>query len=255
MNEIQHVWNDIKNRNFIEAYIVLLLGLVILFADILGVQTENAMREITLAVLSVLIYLNIKERREYTKLSKGKDVQGISVFHPSRESMPKLNSVMRGARKEIILYAIKHSVLVHQDLGILQERVEAGCRVKILIMAGEDMEGKVNPNVYDVDKQRFTTALLPTLQANTKALREWHNSLNPKWREKVEIRKYWGNPTVTYTVIDKDEIDGSFMVEVLIPGVPLFNLPHYIIMRRDDEDSFKLHIESLNYIWNKAEAI
>jgi len=255
MSELQSIWNDIKSRSFIEAYIVLFLGLAILIADVFGVQTENAMREITLAVLATLIYLNIKERREYAKFSKSKDIEGISAFHSSRDSMPKFDTFLRGAKKEIIFYAVKHSTLIHQYLGVLKERVEAGCKVKILLMAARDKDGNINPNVPDIDKQRFMTELLPTLEANTKALKEWHQTLSPKIRDRVEIRKYWENPTVTYTVLDKDEIHGFCMVEIFIPGVPLFNLPHYIVTRRDNEENFKIHIGSLNFVWNRAEPL
>jgi hypothetical protein len=38
MNELQNIWNDIRNRNFVESYIVLAVGLVVLIADVCVIQ-------------------------------------------------------------------------------------------------------------------------------------------------------------------------------------------------------------------------
>ena len=114
---------------------------LVLFQGGLG-GARVLMDEITLAVLAAIVYLIILERRESHKMSAREDVEGITTFHISRDSLPPLDRLLRKAKKEIILYAVQHSHLVHQCLGILREKAEAGCRVRVLMMAPRGPDGR-----------------------------------------------------------------------------------------------------------------
>lgn len=255
MSEFQNVWNDIKNRKYIESYIVFIVGVGVLVADIIGDTDTAVMNEIILAILSALIYLTILERREIQKASEQRDIEGITAFHASRDSMLPLDRILNRARKEIILYAVQHSTVVHQYLGLLQDKAEAGCRIRILMMATTCPDGGINPNVAEHDSHRRYSGLLPQLESSRNSFQSWLSSLSPPVRERIEIRTYQECPVATYTFIDREEIDGFVQVELLLYGIHVHDMPHYVVTRKDGGGFFDIHCKSFDRLWERSQVL
>jgi hypothetical protein len=252
MSEIQSIWDDITKRNFIESYLVLLAGILVLLVDLVGVETESVMSEVTLAVLSVLIYLSIKERREYKKLSLSEDIRGISAFYTKRDSLPSLGDLLNRAKKEIALYSVGHTTLVHQHLHLLEKKIEDGCEVKILIMCPRDEDGNANPNVLAVQALTPQSNTLARLEAHLAILKDWYDCLSEEAKRRVEVRTYWEHPGVTYTFIDREEGNGFVQVGMMLPTVHIDTLPHYVVTRRDGGQLFHTHCNSFNGLWTAS---
>lgn len=252
MNEFQKIWNDVQNRQFIEAYLVLFASLLILVVDLFGIETETYLSEVTLAALSILIYLNIKERREYIKLISHEGIKGISAFFTKREGLPNLGDVLHNAKKEIILYSVKHTTLVHQYLHLLEEKAASGCEVKILLMRARDETGIINPNVLAVQEQTPQSNALARLEANTTILREWYNCLSEKVKRRVRIKTYWEHPRLSYTFVDRNEYYGYVLVGIMLPEVHIDSLPHYIVTNKDGGSLYKTHCVSFDGLWKES---
>jgi len=252
MDELKNIRDDIKNRRFIESYIVLAVGLVILVADVFGIANPSMISGIILATLSAIVYLTVLERREFRKLSEQGNIEGITAFYPNRDNLLPLDRIINTAKQEIILYAVQHSTVVHQYLGLLEAKAETGCKVKILLMAARSPDGKVNPNVAESESHRRYTGLLAQIEASTASFQTWHASLSPTARERVEIRVYLECPIATYTFIDRDEPDGFVQVELLLYGIHVSDVPHYIVSRKKGGRFFDTHRESFDRLWAKS---
>jgi hypothetical protein len=166
--------------------------------------------------------------------------------------MGSLEDKLTKATHEIALYAVKHSMLVHQYLDLIAEKASKGCKIKILIMEALDEDGNPNQNVEAVTKQRLQASLRPTLEESHKLLSSWLSSLDKTTRKNIEIRQYREFPTVTYTFIDRGESHGFVQVEVFIPTVQINDLPHYVVTRRDNERFFTIHCKSFDGVWSSA---
>jgi hypothetical protein len=253
MNELRKIFKDLKNLDFIESYIVVAVGLVVFVMSLFNNLTNSVMFQVILAALSALIYLTIMGRRETKELYFG-DIEGIITFHPNRDKLIPLDHWFNKAKKEIVLYAVQHSAVVHQYLGLLKDKAENGCRIKILMMSARMPDGEVNPNVRESESQRRYTGLLPQIENNTKTLREWWESLSESARQVVEVRMYQEYPVATYTFIDRDEANGFVLVEIQHYGVHVHDMPHYIVTKKDDSSArfFQTHCESFDRLWSRS---
>ena len=191
-----------------------------------------------------------------TKPNIAPDPDKVTVELANRAYIDSLDSLLRKAQKEIILYAVHHSTIVHHGLGLLREKVEAGCEVKILLMAAQSADGKVNPNVLETESHRtYDVGLLSRIESNTQSFQTWLNTLSEAARKKIEIRAYQQCPINTFVIIDRDEPNGFVQTEVLLYGLVVRNKPHYKLTKKDGENLFKAHCESFDQLWNRAEIL
>jgi len=257
MNELKRIVDDIKNLDFIESYIVVVVGLVVLVASFFSNLPVSMMFQVVLAALSALVYLTIVERRAVKQLSEERDIEGIAVFHPNRDKLVPLDQSLNKAAKEIILYAVQHSTIVHQYLGLLQQKAESGCKIKVLLMAARGPDGEVNPNVRESESHRRYVGLLEAIENSTKTILEWASSLSRAAQERVEVRAYTECPVATYTFIDRNEPNGFVLVEIMHYGVHVHDMPHYILTKRDgiSRRFFDVHCDSFDRLWIKSRVL
>ncbi|MCI0558194.1 MAG: hypothetical protein MN733_06840 [Nitrososphaera sp.] len=85
-------WNDIRNRKNLELYLILAITIIVLGADIFGVETESALFEIILAALAILIYGLIDSRQTAERIEKQLDEtrQSQSNLIKSMDEIPQL---------------------------------------------------------------------------------------------------------------------------------------------------------------------
>lgn len=177
----------------------------------------------------------------------------IIPLYPNRETLSPLDMKISQAQKEIILYSVQHSFLVHQCLGLLQKKAEAGCKIKILIMAAKDSEGEINSNVLESESHRRYEGLLSQIEASTKSLQVWANSQkNISTQKMIEIRAYQECPVATYLFIDKDESNGFCQIEIMHYGVHAQDMPHYIVYKKNNDQFLKVHFESFEKLWKRS---
>jgi hypothetical protein len=178
-----------------------------------------------------------------------------SVILANRSHMQPLEALFQKAQKEIILYAVQHSYVVHHGLGLLQAKLEAGCKVRILLMAAKNQNGAINPNVIESESHRTYTGLIPQIESSTYSFESWYDSLTEAKKRLAEIRTYQQCPIMSLTIIDKDEPNGLIQSEILLYGVDVREMPHYILTKKNGSNLFKAHCVSFDRLWNKSEVL
>lgn len=254
MNEFRNILNDIKNKKYIESYVVFLASLGVLIASFINLS-QSTLNQVVLAILSILLYASIVERRSYSKLLERGNIDGIAAFRINRDKMPSLSEHIGNARKEISILAVQHSALIHQYLGLVQQKAESGCQIKLLMMAAMDENGNLNPNVKALESHLTYSEVLSQLESNATTFKTWLDSLSVRSRKQVEIRTYVEHPIGSYLFIDKDEPDGYVQVEIFLYGVHVNDMPHYVVTRRDSHRFFQIHLDSFNKLWNKSQPL
>lgn len=92
-NFFKRAWQDIViERKNIESYIVLAAIVIVIFADIVGVDTAEILIEIVLAVLGVFIYISIEHRHSLEQLKTNTDEtrSKLQAVNKEVENLPNL---------------------------------------------------------------------------------------------------------------------------------------------------------------------
>lgn len=183
------------------------------------------------------------------------DDDSANVILANRKNMVSLELLMQKAQKEIIMYAVQHSYLAHHGLGILQGKLEMGCKVKILLMATKNQNGEINPNVTETESHRNYTGLLSQIESSTKLFESWFDSLNESAKKLLEIRTYQQCPVMSLIIIDRDEPNGLLQSEIFLYGVDVREMPHYVLSKKSGSKLFNSHSESFDRLWSKSEIL
>ncbi|MFX0136061.1 MAG: DUF5919 domain-containing protein [Candidatus Hodarchaeota archaeon] len=255
MSEFRKILKDLNERRFIESYLVLLLALSLLIADIFELIDPSILNKMILAVLSALLYVKILERREFKESTLSKEIEDISIFHSSRKNMISFSELINKAKKELIFYSIQHDTLVKNFLGQIEKKAEDGCKIKILIMSPLTENGSINPNVSEIAKHRLYSGLLQKLESNITTLKDWMARLDSSIYNRIEIRTYQEFPVATYTFIDRETMDGFVQVEVCLYGIQVFDMPSYIVTKKNGGNFYDMHYKSFEKLWTNAKDI
>lgn len=230
----------------------LLKALLILFGVLLIIsgpilvwreQKSNNFRETQLA-----------SSQSFFKIGK-QDDDSTTITLANRKHIQQLEALVQKAQKEIILYAVQHSHLVHHGLDLLQTKLETGCKVKILLMAAKNQNGEINPNVIEAESHRTYTGLLSQIQSSTHSFENWFDSLTEAKKKLTEIRTYEQCPIMSLTIIDRDEPNGLIKSEILLYGVDVRDLPHYLLTKKYGSNVFKAHCQSFDKLWDRANVL
>jgi hypothetical protein len=227
--------------------IMILIGVVLIISGVALVWREQkSSSDSTEAVFG--------PAQNFFKIGK-RDDDSANIILANRKHMHPLEALIQKAQKEIILYAVQHSYVVHHGLGLLQAKLETGCKVRILLMAAKNQNGEINPNVIESASHRTYTGLLTQIESNTHSFESWFDSLTEAKKKLAEIRIYYQCPIMSLTIIDKDEPGGLMQSEVLLYRVDVRDMPHYILTKKNGSNLFKAHCESFDQLWSKSEVL
>lgn len=255
MNQLRNILNDLKNKQYIESYIALVFGISMLVLDVVGNVGQSIINKVILTILTALVYLLILERREYSKLLRQDNIEDITVFHPNRDKIVPIGEHLNRAKREIITFAVQHSALIHQYLGLLERKARTGCKVKILMMAPRDENGEINPNVEELRSHVTYNGLSNQLDSSIESFKKWFEALNISIRQNIEIRCYRQLPKESYLFIDKDESYGYVQVEIYLYGIHVHDMPHYVVTKKESPEFFKTHLDSFEKLWQESKTL
>ena len=183
------------------------------------------------------------------------DDNSTHIILANRNSMPSLEVLIQKAQKEIIMCAVQHSYLAHQGLSLLQAKLETGCKVKILMMAAKNQNGEINRNVIEFESHRTYKGLLSQIESSTQLFETWFDSLSEASKKLIEIRSYQQCPIAALIFIDRDELNGLIQTEILLYGIDVREMPHYVLTQKSGSNLFKTHCESFDQLWSKAQIL
>lgn len=137
------VWSDLKQRKNLELYLILLVAVVVLFADILGVETVSALFEIVLASLSILIYGLIESRHTNERVEQqlANITQSVQELRRNEVRAADFFLINKSLSQEtfssasticLLGYSLSRTIREHHHA--LRQRLKAGAHIRIIIL-------------------------------------------------------------------------------------------------------------------------
>jgi len=246
--EFQEILEDLKKGRNIELYITIGLAIVIAILAVFNVTPPSTVSAVTLAVLAMLTYQIIKNRRIST-------IQGIRAFYPDRSYLPPLNTSLGKARHELFIVGVYLGRIVQDQLTLLEEKARAGCKVKLLIMSTTLADSTSNPLVDKTGAMTGFPELFSTLSATTTRFRDWWQSLESSARNNVELRCYEGPPTLTAIFVDKDSPNGLIHIEPIVPKSRPEERPSFRITPHEGGDLYARLRDKYEALWAQSSSL
>lgn len=250
---LERTWQDIKQRKNLELYLILAAILAVFIADVLGVDTTNALVEITLATLAVLLYGMIDARHDSENQNQELAELKQSVHQLSSSSQDFLDnkwptSLTQEMEMADELWLVGVSLLrtVKTNYALLENRLKYGYLVRVLVVhpEGIGVEIAVSRNYGRRDIEQKSTDIRRTLGDLCE--------LRQKGSGRLEIRTT--QHPLSYGAIlvsPQSSAHGRIHVEnygyrVKSGGFPVFSL------RPDHGDWYEFYKHELHLLWEDA---
>lgn len=231
--------------------VVFTTAITVLILDILGVTTSSTVYQVILAVLAIQILFLIKLENQVERLSHIDDIEGIRAFRLSRENLPTILDTFALASTELILWGSSLMSISYKSSVIVQ-KLNQGCRIKILLMAEKDAVGDLNDNISKYQETIKQVGFHKRLSLAHEELKVLLGSLNETQKSLLEIRQYTFFPTANYVIIDKDSKRGMIRVEPSLFGFFNDQSPSFDIDARSGVKLFDLICKTFEQAWSNS---
>jgi hypothetical protein len=249
-DQLVSILQDIKDGENIENYLLILAALVIAILSLVGIKNDAIITSIILAVLSLIIYGQIKTDRLLRSIKQASEIQGISAFYPDKQHVPPLESRISTSHEEVAIMGLQLSDIAIFYLPLLKQQAIKGCRIKLLMMSPVDDTGNALPWVDEVGKVHNFIGFRGMLISNIVHLTNWLEELPKDIRKRVEVRLYTTIPTASVILIDKDKESGSIKVEPIFHKFPPSERPSFVVDRSSSPALYRKLVDSFNDLWN-----
>ena len=163
----------------------------LIFRHVQEVRSENEIQLIANAIADQINNQNISQR----------EIEGISVFRKDRSKLRPLGEILQNSTQDISLLAIQHDHIIHQYLGLLQEKAKTGCKIRILMLSPFGRDGSPNKTIKPFEARWEFFGLESRLITNYEALKEWIEKLPRHIKNNIQVRLYFDQPIGTYIII------------------------------------------------------
>lgn len=163
-NFLGRSWQDLKQKKNLDLYLVLAGILLVFVADIVGINTTEALVNITLAVLALLLYGMIESRhinedntQRFAEI--GESIKGMSSFSQEFLSNKWPSSVREEMEMSSELWLIGVSLVttVKTNYSLLESKLKQGHTVKVLLIhpggVGVEIAVSRNYSLRDVEQK------------------------------------------------------------------------------------------------------
>ncbi|MFZ5517398.1 MAG: hypothetical protein ACOY90_12205 [Candidatus Zhuqueibacterota bacterium] len=253
---LSNILQDLKEGKNIENYLLIIIALVVAILGILDNIKQQISISVTLAVLSLLIYNQIKNNRSLLSLQISSRIKGISDFFTDRSDVPSIDKILNETKQELIIMGLQLGAVTHLHLPLLRQKAQKGIKIKLLIMSPINKDGKLLPWVGEVGKVHTFKGLPDLLKNNILHQKDWLDEINdPSVKANIEIKCYPTIPTASILFIDKDTNSGMIKVEPILHKFTPQHRPSFIVKKIDSENLYEKLIESFKHLWNEALSI
>lgn len=243
-----------ESKRFLKHFdktVVFVTAIIILILDILGYTTPPLVYQAILAVLAIQILFLIKLENQIEKLSHIDDIEGIKAFRLSRENLPTILNTFALASTELILWGSSLMSISYKSSLIIQ-KLNQGCRIKILLMAEKDVGGNVNGNIAKYQEIIKQVGFQKRLSLAHEELKALLGLLNETQKSLLEIRQYMFFPVANYVFIDKDSKKGLIRIEPSLFGFFNDQSPSFDIDARGGAKLFDLVCKTFEQAWSNS---
>lgn len=250
---LERAWQDIKQRKNLELYLVLSAIIIVFAADILGVDTTNALVEITLAVLAVLLYgmIDARHTNEASNQELSELNQSVNKISSSTQDFldSKWSSSLKQEMKhtdELWFVGISLVRTVKTNYSLLENKLKQGHLVKVMVVhpEGVGVEIAVSRNYGRKDVKQKCNDIHRTLSDLCE--------LQKRGSGRLEIRTIQHPLSYGAIVISpQSSANGRIYVEnygyrVKSESFPIFTL------RPIHSEWYEFYIHELLLLWNDA---
>jgi len=254
-NRFSAIIQDINDGENVENYLLVLAALVVAVLNIFEVANDTIIASTILAVLSMIIYSQIKSDRLLRSIRKVSEIRGIRTFYPDRQNVPSLENRLLLCHEEVAIMGLQLSAITHSHMALLKKQAIKGCHIKFLMMNPIDGDGNKLPWVEEVGKVTSFVGLHEILISNILHLSNWLEKIPDGVRNRVEIKLYSTIPTASILLIDKDKDTGTIKVEPILHGVEPSERSSFVVDRSSSPTLYQNILDSFNDLWSEGQNI
>lgn len=252
---LKSVWNDIKDRKNLEIYLTLVAAIVVLIADVVGVDASNVIFKVILTVLAVLLYINLEHRKNIEEIENSvKKFQTTSVNFLNTWDDTNFKERIKTA-ESLSLLAIANHVFLSQNSEVLNKFVEKGELRAILVDPSGNVMKMVSNLSYGYEKEAKPMEDLIGLCINQ--MKDFYQISKEKKVSppNVELKLVDHLPFAIITMIDHQSEEGVMYVTLNGFNQPSNTRPSFTLLKKEDSRWFSFYEESYENIWKEAKQV
>ena len=253
MSFIRNFWRDIRSGQNIDAYITILVAIVIAILGITGSASQQVILSAILAILALVATGLLANRKENRKLqdavSRIENLEHLADNFLGREyDRNELKKLLRASR-EAFFWGTNFT----RTIPLLRDEIEhslmRGANLKFLLL---------KPNSTAVEMLAFRSRnstfkeLNLTLETNISALLSLKAENTPGT---LEVRCINYLPYCTFVGFDPHTSGGHMFIRLMTFRFPNEARPTFELKSRGDKYWFDFFSEQFEAVWNEAEAV
>ena len=243
--------------------VALVVSVLLVAARLAAAVDDTALSIGILLVLSALATSLIIQRvtvlegieNSLTEIKGRASFPVIDAFYAERSELPRLEEYLGGAREEIFAAGIGLNYLAGIQMGLLVAKAEAGCEVKLLLMAP----------MVEVGTEPLLQKTSKLIGAPGLELQTWiHSSLDRIMRakaqleagaaERIEVRIHRQIPSLVLLCTDASRATGRIRVELLPYGFDPRNRPSFELTPQAGGSLYQLLYDTYRELWRESSA-
>lgn len=240
---ISQIISDLKQWKNVEAYVFILLAIVIAIFDLFDIARANWITSITLVILAMLIYGRIEDRRLINRLIQYMDSSGNVTFlekYPDSfdENIMKAN--------ELWIAGVTLNRTISSYYALFKSKLKNGDKIKVLLAKPESV-------VSALATKRDRRNIFPEYYDQTiKASLEQFCALAREQNAQIQIRVSRVTYSFGYYAMDIESSEGVIYLEHYGYKVEEGDIPK-LVLRPDDGKWYDIFHKELVTLWDDAE--
>ncbi len=237
---------------------MIIIAIMVVFVDVFNnaISKETLSQiisSVTLTILAILIFGQIKMNHLIDSIRSNQDFSGINKFYSNRAEMPSFDEWLDKSKEEVIIMGIQLGAITHIFLPKLLKCAERGVKVKLLLMSPISREGDKLPWVDEVGKLHTFKNLEEALIHNLQHINNWYEEIKAtKIKSNIEIRCYDTIPTFSAVIIDYKTSNGFIKTEPIFYNFPPSDRPSFITTKYNSNQLYNHLTNSCLTLWDSS---
>jgi hypothetical protein len=245
----------IRPRNF-PLTIAVIVAIGITAVDFLARDFYQAGIAFTLAAITTSLLIERQSYFEPTleQIHKIRNLNGISAFYSHRDELPSFETECAECEHDVFIVGNIFGRLLAGGFSTLESRLNAGCRVRLLMM-NPCPGGTPNPLLRyfcDITNNPISAVIV---ESHIEQLRKWHSSLSPAKAKLIDVRLYDTLVTVVYASLDGNYPHGKIRIELLPHKFEGYERPSIEIRSGESSKFYKRLQGKYEQLWKESPSI
>ncbi len=259
---LERVWQDIKQRKNLELYLVLTAIIIVFVADIVGINTTNAVTEIILAVLAILLYGLVESRHSAEDSDKKlANIEKSILKIGQLLSQNKLNekfekhSTITGNRQRLKNAKTLDwmSISLHKTLTIyeheLTECLKNGGQIRLLLI---DPNSPIPHALAELGHSLGSSEkIVNNVRSALEIIQSWRNRM-PECN--LEVRVLSSQPPYRLSMLDRGLSIAYARIRLFV--IPKSSdIPVVTVSAKDDKEWFEFFADQFEKYWGIGQQV